>query len=88
MLWCIDDNVFDKSVFDLTQRLECYITLIVKELDNNESNKIIFFNSILESFVNYIEITVTNISNNIIKQYYGIIYKNVQSSSYCQKETI
>ena len=31
------------------------------------------FTSISKSVVTYINITVTNISNNIIKQYYGII---------------
>ena len=43
------------------------------------------FTSISKIVLTYITIAVANISNNIIKQYYGII-KNVQSSSYCQKE--
>ena len=37
--------------------------------------KIKFLNTISKSVVTYITITVTNISNNIIKQYYGTIKK-------------
>ena len=51
------------------QRFECYTTLIVKELLCNK--KIKFFASISKSVVTYITITVANISNNTIKQYYG-----------------
>ena len=65
-----DDNFFDKSKFYFIQRFKCYTKLIVKEL---LYSKIKFFTSISKSVVNYIKITVTNISNNIIKQYYGII---------------
>ena len=57
--------------FIIFQRFECYTALIVKELLYN--NKINFFASISKSVVTYITIAVTNISNNIVKQYYGII---------------
>ena len=53
LLWCIDDNVLDKS----------------KEL---LYKKIKLFTSTSKSVTNYIKVNVTNISNNIIKQYYGI----------------
>ena len=53
------------------QLFECYTTLIVKELPCNK--KIKSFTSISKTFITYITITVTNISNNIIKPYYGII---------------
>ena len=26
-VWCIDDNVFNKSIFNFIQRFECYTTL-------------------------------------------------------------
>ena len=55
--------------FIISQRFECYTTLIVKELLYNYK----FFTSISKSVVTYITITVNNISNNTIKQYYGII---------------
>ena len=61
---------FSANPYFIYQRLECYTTLIVKELLYNKNQ---FFTFISESFVTYITITVTNISNNIIKQYYGII---------------
>ena len=67
----MDDYVFNKSKFIIFQRFECYTTFIVKELLYN--NKIKFFTSISKSIATYITITVTYISNNIIKQYYGII---------------
>ena len=54
--------------FIIFQRFECYTTIIVKELLYN--NKINFFTSISKSVIT---ITVTNISNNIIKQNCGII---------------
>ena len=57
--------------FIIFQRFECYITLIVKDL--LYINKIKFFTSISKHFVTYITLTVTNISNSIIKQYCGII---------------
>ena len=53
------------------QIFECCTILIVKEMLYNK--KSIFFSSISNSVVTYITITVTNISNNIIKQYYSII---------------
>ena len=55
----------------IVQRFECYTTLIVKELLYNKRLK--FFTFFSKSFITYITITVTNISNSIIKQYYGII---------------
>ena len=67
--------------FIITQRFECYTTLIAKELLYNKKS------NISKSVVTYITICVTNTSNNTIKQYYGI-KKNVQSSSYCQKEIV
>ena len=57
--------------FFIFERFEFYTTLIVKDLLYN--SKINFFTSILQSVVTYITIVVTNISSNIIKQYYGII---------------
>ena len=62
---------FSTNPYFIFQRFECYTTLIFKELLYNK--KISFFTSISKSFVTYMAITVTNISNNIIKQYYGII---------------
>ena len=56
--------------FVIFQRFECYTTLIVKELLYN--NKIKFFTSTSKSVVTYLTIAVTNISNHIIKQHYGI----------------
>ena len=57
--------------FIIFQRFECYNTLIVKEL--LYIKKCFFFTSISKSVITYMTITVTNISNNIIKQCYGII---------------
>ena len=70
--------------FIIFQCLEWYTTLIVKELFYNKKNK--FFTSISKSIVTYITITETKMSNNnkIILQY----IKNIQSSRYCQKETV
>ena len=70
--------------FIIFQCLESYTTLIVKELFYNKKNK--FFTSISKSVVTYITITETKMSNNnkIILQY----IKNIQSSRYCQKETV
>ena len=65
----MDDYVFDKYIFYFIQRFECYATLIVKGLLYNKNQ---IFTSISKSVVTYINITVTNISNNIIKQYYSI----------------
>ena len=68
----MDDYVFDKSTFFIIfQRFECYATLIVKELLC--INKIEFFTSLSKSAVTHITLIVTNVSNNIIKQYYGVI---------------
>ena len=66
----MDDYFFDKSIFYFIQRFECYTTLIVKELLYNKKSNFYFY---FKSVVTYINITVTNISNNIIKRYYGII---------------
>ena len=68
----MDDYIFNKSISYFIQRFECYTTLIVKELLCNKNQ---FFNSILKNVVTYMNITITNISNNIIKQYYDIIKK-------------
>ena len=53
------------------RRFECYNTLIVKEV--LYINKIKFCTSISKTVITYITLTVINISNNLIKQYYGII---------------
>ena len=64
-------TTFSKNpYFVIFQRFECYTTLIVKELLYN--NKIKFFTSTSKSVVTYLTIAVTNISNHIIKQHYGI----------------
>ena len=64
----MDGHVFDKSIFYFIH-FKCYTTLIIKELLYNQNQ---IFTSISKSVVTYMNITVTNISNNI-KQYYGII---------------
>ena len=66
----MDDYFFDKSIFYFIQRFECYTAVIVKELLYNKKSNFYFY---FKSVVTYINITVTNISNNIIKRYYGII---------------
>ena len=67
----MDDYVFDKSIFHfIFQHFECYTILIVKELLYNKNQS---STSISENVVTYINITVTNISNNMLKQYYGMI---------------
>ena len=50
-----------------------FSSIILHSLSRNYNKKSIFFTSISKSVVIYITITVTNIPNNIIKQYYGII---------------
>ena len=62
---------FSTNSYFIFQRFECCTTLIVKELLYNKKPN--FFTSISKIFVTCITITVTNISDNIIKQYYGII---------------
>ena len=62
---------FSTNSYFIFQLFEYHTTLIVKKLLYNK--KSIFFTSISKSVVIYITITVTNIPNNIIKQYYGII---------------
>ena len=70
-LWCMDDYVFDKSIFYYYPTFRalyythCQGTVL--------QQKIIFFTSISKIVITYITIAVTNISNNTIKQYYGII---------------
>ena len=67
----MDDYVFDKSIFHfIFQHFESYTILIVKELLYNKNQS---STSISENVVTYINITVTNISNNMLKQYYGMI---------------
>ena len=62
---------FSANPYTIFQRFKCYTTLFVKELLYNEkSNFLLLF----QKFCNLHKyIAVTNISNNIIKQYYGII---------------
>ena len=68
----MDDYVFNKSIFYfIFQRSECYTTHIVNELLYNKNR--FFFTSISKNVVTYINITITNTSNNMIKQYYSII---------------
>ena len=56
----------------ILQRFECYATLIVKELLYNKKSQFFYF--YFKKYRNYyITVTITNVSNNIIKQYYGII---------------
>ena len=50
------------------QRLKCYTTFIVKELLYNKKSNFSFY---FKKCLTYINITV--ISNNMIKQYYGIL---------------
>ena len=66
----MDDYVFDKSIFYFFQRFACYTAVTVKELLFNKKSN---FTSISKSVVTYINITVTNMSDNVLKQCYGII---------------
>ena len=70
-LWYIGDYALDKSIFCLFSNVWSATTLIFKELVY--INRIHFFTAISKSVITYITSTVTNISNNIIKQHYGII---------------
>ena len=63
-------TTFSTNPYFIFQRFECYTTLIVKKLLYNKNQ---IFTSISKSVVTYINIAVTNISNNMIKQYYSII---------------
>ena len=47
-LWCMDDYVFDKSIFYFIESFDCYATLIVKELLYNKNQ---IFTSISKSVV-------------------------------------
>ena len=62
---------FSTNQHFIFQRFECYTTLIVQELPYNKKSQIIYFYFI--KCRTYITITVTNISSNIMKQYYDII---------------
>ena len=42
-LWCMDDYIFDKSIFHFIQRFECYTTFIVKELLYNKKSNFYFY---------------------------------------------
>ena len=53
------------------QRFKCYTTLIFKNLIY--INKIKFLTSVSKIVVTYINLTLINIRNNIIKQYYSVI---------------
>ena len=66
----MDDYVFDKSISYFIQRFERYTSFIVKELLNNKNQ---FLTSISKTFKTNINLIVTNISNNIIKQCRGIM---------------
>ena len=62
---------FSTNPYFIFQRFKCYTTFIVKELLQNKKPN--FFTSISKIFITYITKTITNISNNTIKQYYYII---------------
>ena len=66
----MNNYVFENSLFYFIQHFKRYTTLTVKELLYNK-NQIFTFTS--KSTATYINITLTNISYDIIKQYYGII---------------
>ena len=61
---------FLANSYFIFQRLECYTTLIVKELLYNKNQMFYFY---FKKCRAYITVTVTNISNSIIKQYYVVI---------------
>ena len=67
--WLCFPQIYVLFIF---QHFECYTTLIVKEL--LYINKIIFYTFISKSVVTFMILTITNISDNIIKQYYGITF--------------
>ena len=62
---------FSTNPYFIFQHFKCYTTFIVKELLQNKKPN--FFTSISKIFITYITKTITNISNNTIKQYYDII---------------
>ena len=70
MLWYIDDFVFHKFILLIFQ-VSGVTTGIVKEL--LFINKIHFFYCSFKKCRNFQTLTLTDISNNITKQYYGII---------------
>ena len=45
-LWCMDDYIFDKSIFHFIQRFECYTTFIVKELLYNKISFLLLFQKV------------------------------------------
>ena len=77
---------FSTNPYFIFQHFKCYTTFIVKELLQNKKPN--FFTSISKIFITYITKTITNISNNTIKQYYDkiklfevlVIAKNKQFS--------
>ena len=71
-LWYIDYYIFDKSILYLFSNV---LSVIMHSLSRNNFTltKSNFFTSISKSVITYITLTVTNISNNMIKQYYGIV---------------
>ena len=69
----MDDYVFDKSIFYFFSNVS---SVILHSLSGNcftVKNQICTSISKSNVTCTYINITVTNISNNIIKQYYGIV---------------
>ena len=68
----MDDYVFDKSVF---YSFSSASSVILDSLSRSCFTliKSIFFTSISKSVITYITLTVTNISNTITKQNFGII---------------
>ena len=71
-LWYIDYYIFDKSILYLFSNV---LSVIMHSSSRNNFTltKSNFFTSISKSVITYITLTVTNISNNMIKQYYGIV---------------
>ena len=69
LLLDVDDYVLDKSIIYLFSNVSSFTRHSSKCFALVKSY---FFTSISKSFVTYITSTVTNISNNIMKQNYGI----------------
>ena len=71
----MDDYVFHKPIFYLFYFISNMSSVILHSQSRNcfILIKSFFYASISKSVVTYMTLIITNISNNIIKQYYGII---------------
>ena len=71
----MDDYVFHKPIFYLFYFISNMSSVILHSQSRNcfILIKSFFYASISKSVVTYMTLFITNISNNIIKQYYGII---------------